>query len=103
MDGFQKKYLKGRAHGLKPTVFIGQKGLQAAVFDALETALDSHELIKIKFIDFKEKDVKEQLVDTVIEKTGAILVATIGHTAIVYRQQKDPKKRRIQIPERAHV
>jgi RNA-binding protein len=103
MDGFQKKYLKGLAHGMKPTVFIGQKGLQASVFDAIDAALDAHELIKIKFLDFKEKAVKGQLTGTVAEKTGAVLVGDIGHTAIFYRQQKDPKKRKIQLPERPNI
>ncbi|MGA9233396.1 MAG: YhbY family RNA-binding protein, partial [Desulfobacterales bacterium] len=27
LTGYQKKYLKGLAHGLKPVVFIGQSGL----------------------------------------------------------------------------
>jgi hypothetical protein len=27
LKGYQKKFLKGLAHGLKPVVFIGQKGL----------------------------------------------------------------------------
>lgn len=47
----QAKYLRGIAHGLKPVVFIGQKGLTDALIRSTEEAFDSHELIKIKFID----------------------------------------------------
>lgn len=102
MQGYQKQYLKGLAHAMKPTVLIGQKGLQDAVLDAIETALNTHELIKIKFIDYKEKQLKDKISDAVAKKTGAEKVATIGHTAILYRQQKDPRKRKIQIPRRGH-
>ena len=56
---FQKKYLRGLAHGLKPLVFVGQKGVTPALVDALNQALSDHELIKVKFIEFKEKDQKK--------------------------------------------
>jgi len=55
LKGFQKKFLKGRAHGLKPVVFLGQKGLTDNLIDSIHEALDTHELVKVKFIEFKEK------------------------------------------------
>ena len=70
MPGFQKKYLKGLAHGLKPTVFIGQKGVTPAVIQSVDEALDAHELIKVKFVDFKEKAHKVSFCDR-IEQTNA--------------------------------
>ena len=60
-EGYQKKYLKGLAHSLKPTVFVGQKGAVPSVIKALDEALDTHELIKVKFIEFKEKSQKEEI------------------------------------------
>jgi RNA-binding protein len=57
----QAKYLRGIAHGLKPVVFIGQKGLTDALIHSTEEAFDSHELIKIKFIDYKEKKQKKEI------------------------------------------
>ena len=53
LKGYQKKYLKGLAHGMKPLVFVGQKGLSPAVIKAVDESLKKHELIKLKFIDFK--------------------------------------------------
>jgi len=55
LDGYRRKYLRGLAHGLKPVVFIGQKGLTSEVLSSTEKALETHELIKVKFNDFKEK------------------------------------------------
>jgi len=38
LEGFQRKYLRGVAHGLKPVVFIGQKGLTREVLLSAEKA-----------------------------------------------------------------
>ncbi len=100
LKGFQRRYLKGLAHDLKPVVFIGQNGVTRSVEEALNDALDTHELIKLKFIEFKKKEQKEQLAEAVQERTGCLLVGMIGHIAILYRRHKDAKKRRIRVPVR---
>jgi RNA-binding protein len=100
LKGFQRKHLRGLAHNMKPTVFIGQKGVSAAVSQSAEEALGRHELIKLKFIDFKEKDQKKEIVEKLEDVTGAEMVGMIGHTAVFFRQHSDPEKRKIEIPER---
>ena len=100
LKGFQKKYLKGLVHGTKPVVFVGQKGISPAVTSAVDDALEKHELIKVKFVDFKEKDRKTEIAVAIEKETASELVGMIGHIAIFYRRQKDPKKRKIQIPQR---
>ena len=42
LKGFQKKYLRGRAHALKPIVFIGQKGVTDNVVQSTDEALNKH-------------------------------------------------------------
>ncbi|NPU86532.1 MAG: YhbY family RNA-binding protein [Syntrophaceae bacterium] len=101
LQGFQRKYLRGLAHGLKPLVLIGQSGLTDGVLAAVEGALAEHELIKVKFNDFKEKDRKGELAARIGTAAGAALVGLIGHTAIFYRMQTDPARRQIQLPRRA--
>ena len=100
LKGYQKKYLKGLAHGMKPLVFVGQKGLSLTVTKAVDESLEKHELIKIKFIDFKEKGHKEEIAGAIEKETASELVGMIGHIAIFYRQQKDPEKRKINVPKR---
>jgi len=95
----QAKYLRGIAHGLKPVVFIGQKGLTDALIRSTEEAFDRHELIKIKFIDYKEKNQKNEIASALESRTGSHLAGMIGHIAILYRQQRDPDKRKIIIPK----
>jgi RNA-binding protein len=100
LKGYQKKYLKGLAHGMKPLVFVGQKGLSPTVNKAVDASLEKHELIKVKFIDFKEKEQKKEMVGVIEKETESELVGMIGHIAIFYRQQRDPEKRKIDVPKR---
>jgi len=100
LKGYQKKYLKGLVHGMKPLAFVGQKGLSPTVAKAVDESLEKHELIKVKFIDFKEKGQKEEIVGAIEKETSSELVGMVGHIAIFYRQQTDPEKRKINVPKR---
>ena len=98
LKGFEKKYLRGLAHDRKPVVLIGKEGLTDGIVRAAEEGLCLHELIKIKFNDFKDKEHKQPLTDELGERTGGALVGMIGHTIILFRPQTDPEKRRIRLP-----
>ncbi len=100
LKGFQKKYLRGLAHKIKPVVLIGQKGLTDELIKSADRALETHELIKMKFNEFKEKEPKKKISASICEKTGAEIAGEIGHTVILYRKQKDPEKRKILLPSR---
>lgn len=100
LKGYQKKYLRSLAHGLKPSVLVGQKGITPALMKAIAEELERHELIKIKFIDFKEKFQKQELSALIEDASGSCLVGAVGHTTIFYKQHHDPEKRKIIIPKR---
>ncbi len=100
IEGFQRKYLRGLAHSLKPVVSIGQKGITDAVIRSIDEALDAHELIKLKFIDFKEKEQKKELIEHIELKNKCEIAGSIGHTVILFRQHKNPEKRKVTLPER---
>ena len=100
LKGFQKKYLRGLAHGMKPLVLIGQSGLTPGVIAAVDDALETHELIKVKFNDFKEKTQKEEINGAIETATASEMVGMIGHLAIFYRMNPDPEKRKIMVPKR---
>jgi RNA-binding protein len=100
LEGFQRKYLRGLAHKTKPVVFIGQKGITEALNRSIDDALTAHELIKVKYIDFKEKEKKTEIAG-IMEKThDCEMVGMIGHTAIFFRQHPDEEKRKIAVPSR---
>ncbi|GLI34443.1 MAG: ribosome assembly RNA-binding protein YhbY [Deltaproteobacteria bacterium] len=96
LSSFQRQYLKGLAHHLKPVVQIGKNGLTDQLFDAVDIALNAHELIKIKFLDFQEQ--KKELSQEIAERLNCERVALVGNIAILYRQHPDLAKRKISLP-----
>jgi len=98
LSSHQRKYLRGLAHGLKPIVFVGHKGKTSSLAAALDQALTTHELVKAKFIDDKDKAYKAQAIEFLEKATASEMVGLIGHVAIFYRPQQDPEKRKISLP-----
>ena len=82
----QRKKLKSDAHHLNPLVIVGQKGLSKTLIASVEDALKAHELIKIKFNDFKEE--KEELSNKIADETGSEIVSIIGNIVILYRKNE---------------
>ena len=99
LQGFQRRFLRGQAHGLKPLVQVGKHGLSDGLTESFREALDHHELVKVRFMEFKED--KKELSTTLAERCDAELITILGHQALFYRQQPDPEKRKIRLPKRA--
>lgn len=96
LKGAQRKMLRSLAHPLKPVVLVGAKGLTEQLIGAVDAALNDHELIKVKFGEFKEE--KKQLAERIATATHGEMVGIIGHIAIFYRSHPDPEKRKIHLP-----
>lgn len=86
----QKKRLKGLAHDLKPVVMIGQHGLKDSILEEFNTALDFHQLIKVK-VSVGDRDARDELIQQLLKRAGkAMLIQQIGNMAVFY--QRNPKK-----------
>lgn len=85
----QMRSLKAKAHALKPVVMISSKGLSENVNTEIDTALTVHELIKIR-ISNQDKDAVKAMINEITSRHNAILINTIGHVVVVYREK--PKK-----------
>jgi RNA-binding protein len=96
LRGSQRKYLRSQAHHLKPLVIIGRNGINEQVTGSVDLTLKEHELIKIKFGDFKEG--KKEISAEIAKATKSEVVGIIGNIAIFYRQHPEPEKRKIKIP-----
>ena len=77
---------------------VGRNGLTKNVLNMAENALKSHELIKIRFVESKDK--KMDIAEEISDRTKSEIVGMIGHVAIFYRQSPDTKKRKINLPVR---
>lgn len=78
-----RRHLKGRAQLLEPVLKVGRNGIATPFPASMETELARHELIKIKFVEFKEQ--KHELAAQLAEETGSALVQVVGNVAIFYR------------------
>jgi RNA-binding protein len=96
LKGSQKKYLRSQAHHLNPLVIIGAKGVTQQLIGSVDLVLKDHELIKIKFGEFKEA--KKGISEEIAQATKSEIVGIIGNIAILYRQHPTPEKRKIKIP-----
>lgn len=94
----QKKYLRGLAHKLKPVIQIGKSGFTKELQMEMNIQLEIHELIKIRFMDFKEE--KKEIMAQIEARLLASSAGIIGHIGILYRQAEDLKKRKIKIPKK---
>jgi RNA-binding protein len=94
----QNKYLRGLAHKLKPLVFIGKYGLTEEVLASVNAALAKHELIKVKFVEHKDRDAKREIVESICRHTRCYKAGTIGHMAIFYRRARKVSQRKIKLP-----
>jgi RNA-binding protein len=84
----QKRDLKARAQKLEPIVKLGHGGMSAAFLASLDTALAQHELVKMKFSDFKEE--RKTLAPQIAAATQSDLVMQVGNVAVYFRARKDP-------------
>lgn len=98
LSSSNRKYLKGLAHHLEPIVRIGRDGLSSGLIATLNTELEIHELVKVKFVD--QKPERNTLAKELEGQTNSDLIEVLGMTAVFYRQHSDPEKRKIKLPKK---
>lgn len=100
LAGFQRKYLRGLAHGLSPAVLVGRNGVTDRLLQELEDVFSRQELVKIRFVSVKDREEKALFLRELEARTGAVTAGAVGHTAVLYREHREPEKRKIRLPGR---
>ncbi len=93
ISGRQRKFLRGKAHSLNPVVQVGQAGLSEEVLHAVDEALLTHELIKVRLLAPEDK---HGAAAKLAEATAATLCGLIGHTVILYRPHPEKPKLKLE-------
>jgi RNA-binding protein len=83
----QQRYLRGRAHPLKPVIRIGQHGLTPSVCAETARALLDHELIKVK-VQADDRGARDALIAELAQRTASELVTRIGHIAVLFKARE---------------
>jgi RNA-binding protein len=92
----QLRFLRGRAHGLKPVIQIGNPGLSAGVLAETRRALADHELIKLR-LPAGDRAARDALLAELLRATDSALVMRIGHVAVLFRA--NPKLPKYPLPD----
>ncbi len=91
LNSKQRAFLRSEAQTMNPVVNVGKEGLTDGVVEHLNAALESHELVKVRFQN--SKDQVMEISRALEEKTGSVIVATTGFTTVFFRQdEKDPER-----------
>lgn len=75
--------LKAAAQHLEPMLKIGKAGLSEGFVQSVNEALSQRELIKIKFVEFKDQ--KKDLAPQLADKTESYLVMRVGNVMVLHR------------------
>ena len=94
LSNAQRRYLRGLAHGLKPVVIVAGKGLTENVMREIDTALNRHELIKVRLRT--DRSTREAWAGSISRDSDAELVQKIGQIACFFR--RNPEKPVIELP-----
>lgn len=95
LNSKQRKILEKAAHDLQPVVIVGGAGMTDGVIQMADKALADHELIKVKFNEYKEE--KQELTNELCEKTNSTLVRIIGNVAILFREAEKEEDRKFKL------
>lgn len=90
LSGKQARHLRGLGHHLNPVVMIGKDELTPAILSAVEDALSTHELIKIKLQEGCLQD-RREVAASLAEITGGAIAQVLGKTILLYRPSDKPK------------
>lgn len=90
LSGKQVRHLRALGHHLNPVVMIGKDELTPAILSAVETALDDHELIKIKLQESCLLD-RREVAAALAEATGGAVAQVLGKTLLLYRPGENRK------------
>ena len=92
----QRKHLRALAQSLDAVVIVGKQGVTESLVRAVDAALEAHELVKVRFNEFKDE--KAALAEEIRQATGSLIPGRIGHVVLFFRRHPDPEKRKIALP-----
>jgi RNA-binding protein len=76
-------------------VTLGRAGMSPELVAQLSSLLERHELVKLRFGDFKES--RAETAAALAEAAGCEIVRMIGNVAIFWRRNPDPGKRSVDV------
>lgn len=95
----QRAYLRGLANGIDPIFQIGKSGITDILISQLADALEARELIKVHILETALLETKSAT-NEVAKALNAEPVQAIGSKFVLYKQAKNVKNRKIELPRK---
>ena len=93
----QLRRFKAAAQLLEPMLKVGKAGLSDDFVRSVDEALSQHELVKIKFAEFKEQ--KKELAPQLAEKTASHLIMRVGNVMVLHRPKPEGQPAKPEMPK----
>ncbi len=93
MTSKERAYLKGIAMNMDPILHIGKSTVTPEITQAVHEALEARELIKINVLKNCFDDPRS-IAERLAERTNSQVVQVIGRRIVLYKQAKEPGKRK---------
>ena len=91
LTGKQKRFLRAKAHHLKPIFQVGKGGVNENMIKQIIDALEARELIKVSVLQNCEED-RHVVAEQLAQGASAELVQVIGNTIVLYKESKETKQ-----------
>ena len=86
----ERAKLKSLSHDFKPVINIGKNSITDEVIKAIDEALSSRELIKIKILN-NNLDDQDEILENILNSLNADFVNHLGSIITIYRKSDDNK------------
>ena len=93
LNNAQLRKLKAMAQRMEASVKVGKQGLSEPFIKSLDEELSRHELVKVKFVEFKEQ--KKELGPQLAERTNSRLVMQVGNVVVLFRRNAEEAKQKV--------
>lgn len=91
LTGKQTRHLRSLGHHLEPVVQLGKNGLTDGARDAVNVALETHELVKVR-VGTECPEEPQSLAEKLGPELKAEVAQRLGRTILLYRRRKKEPK-----------
>jgi RNA-binding protein len=91
ITGKQKRFLRSKAHHMKPLFQVGKQGVTDNLIEQLVDILEKRELIKVNLLQNAPLP-KEEVSKQLAHQTGAQVIQIIGNTIVLYKESVENKE-----------
>ena len=91
LSGRQRRFLRGIGHHQDAVVQVGKEGVTDSLVAALDSALTTHELVKVKIGQGAPVE-RHGAAEELARRTTSEVAQVLGNTVLLYRAHPDEPK-----------